>query len=208
MTDIIESPRQRLHRLRAELAEREAVATAPAEAQLRLPVPGTTIHCLVSGTTISTGTSFTSRGAVLDRGTNITVTADMIEGNRDAGGRYRGPALVHDADAQIAAHGCVLFAPGPAPSDMVPERGTPTWREQRENARQAAHREADPVRRRAALDQVERKHGPAPTTSTILNSTPDPSIKLAEQQRAELDAQGLRLKWSYDAVEPGVKVRR
>lgn len=202
-----ESPRQRLERLRLEVAslpDEQPVEAASAPAPLRLPTPGETIHALESGLTIATGLGWLAGGAVLARGQNLVVTSQLLEANRDALGRYNGPGLVHHPDEQMAVHGRLLFAPGPAPDDMTAEPGTAEWREQREQARTDAWLEPDTARRAAALAEVERKYGVAPTTSTHWK-VEDPSIKQAEAQRAELDAGGVRLRSHYEAQEPGVR---
>lgn len=202
-----ESPRQRLERLRIEvvnLQDEQPVEAVSAPAQLRLPVPGETIHCLESGLTISTGGGWITGGAVLARGQNLVVTTQLLEANRDALGRYGGPGLVHHPDEQMAVHGRLLFAPGPAPDDMTAETGTAEWVEQREVARRAAWAEPDPARRTDALAEVERKYGAAPTTSTHWKNE-DPSIAAAAAQRAELDAGGVKLRSHYEAQEPGVR---
>lgn len=202
-----ETGRERLERLRAEVAEMDrraeaakALATPPV-----LPEPGSVVHCLVTGTTISTGQGWLAGGIVLNRGQNIVITTAMLDATRNAGGRYTGVALVNHPEAQLARHGRILFAPGEAPDDMVPEHGTAEWRMARETARQAAWSESDPGRRNAALREVERRFGPAPTTSTTIRTSPDPSIAAAAAQRARLDAGGLKFHMDYSAVEPGVK---
>lgn len=202
-----ESPRQRLERLRLEVAnlpDEQPEETASAPAQLRLPVPGSLVHCLVSGTTISTGGGWIAGGAVLARGANVVITSALLEANRDASGRYWGPGLALDEQAQLDAYGKVLFRDGPAPDDMIPEPGTSEWVEAREQARQDAWREPDTARRAAALAAVNARFGAAPTTSTH-SKIEDPSIKRAEAQRAELDAGGVRLRSHYEAQEPGVR---
>lgn len=207
-TDNIDTLPAGVARLRAA---REALAALQAEqaasvaaAPLRLPEPGETIHCLETGLTIATGQGWLAGGAVLNRGQNIVVTTALLEANRDRGGRYRGPGLAHSPEAQLAVHGRLLFAPGPAPDDMVPEHGTAEWRMAREAARQAAWAEADPERRAAALAAVNAKFGAAPVTSTIINSTPDPSIAAAAAQQKALDEGGVRVSQHVEAREAGV----
>lgn len=192
----------RLRAAREALAalQAEQAATTAAAAPLRLPEPGSIVHCLVTGTTISTGQGWLAGGAVLNRGQNVVITAAMLDATRDAGGRYTGVALVNNPDAQLARHGRILFAPGEAPADMTFEPNTREWREAREAARTSAWTESDPARRAAALAEVERRFGPAPVTSTTISTTPDPSIALAEQQRARLDAGGVRHVNNYEAA--------
>lgn len=192
--------REARERLAVAREQSEAASAATAAAPLGLPEPGSIAHCLATGTTISTGAGWLAGGVVLNRGQNVVVTTAMLEATRDAGGRYTGVALVNDPAAQLARHGRVLFAPGEAPADMVPEHGTAEWRMAREAARQAAWSESDPARRNAALAAVNSKFGPAPITSTTISTTPDPSIAAAEAQRARLDAGGVRQINNYEAV--------
>lgn len=201
MSTIIETPRERLDRLRAEAAQLTHAASAA------LPVaPGDEIHVLVTGVSISTGGGFTASAHTSRAGETICLTAAMIDASRDTFGNSW-MSLIGDDAAQVERWGEVRFRLGRAPE------GTPTWgavgdsdwREQREDARKAAWAEADPVRRAAALQDVHDRFGPAPVTSTILNTTPDPSIAAAEAQQKALDAGGVRHVSHYVAVEPGVK---
>lgn len=190
-----------------EARERVAALEAASAPTLRLPQPGETIHCLETGLTISTGGGWVAGGAVLNRGQNLTVTAALLEANRDAAGNYNGPGLAHDPEAQQRVHGRLLFAPGPAPKDMVPERDTPTWREAREQARLEAWAQPSAEAQRAALAEVERRFGPPVSTATYTKIN-DPSIAAAEAQQKELDEGGVRLKWHAEAKEAGVTGER
>lgn len=198
MSNTTESPRERLERLRMEVAELDRSA-----ANAAVPVaPGDTVHCLESGLTISTGGGWLAGGAVLRRGQNLTVTQALLDANRDAAGRDTGPALARDPAAQIRMHGRVIFGFGPAPEGMLPEHDTAEWREAREQARREAWALPTAEARGEALRALQERFGDAPTTS-ISWRTADPSIAAAAQQRAELDAGGVRLKWHYSAQEPG-----
>ncbi|MBT2485636.1 MULTISPECIES: hypothetical protein [unclassified Microbacterium] len=201
MTHTIETPRERLDRLRAEVADRKQAASA------ELPVrPADTFHALKTGVTISVGNGFMSTAHITKAGENIIVTQNMIDASRDTFGNSWMSLLGDDA-AQIERWGEVRFRLGRAPE------GTPTWgavgdsdwREQREDARKAAWAEADPERRAAALQTVHERFGPAPLTSTIISSTPDPSIAAAEAQQEALAKGGVRHVSHYVAQEPGVK---
>ncbi|MFF7683876.1 hypothetical protein ACFZA2_14080 [Microbacterium sp. NPDC007973] len=150
---------RRLREARERAAEREA---NPASATaIKLPTPGETVHCLVSGTTLHRG-GFEG-GYVLLRGQQFIVTAEMIEASRDRFGRHRGVALVHHPELQKLAHkGRVLYAPGPTPEGFEPwEYGDPAWADARERARLDAHAQRTDAERRAALAEVHRRYGPA-----------------------------------------------
>lgn len=201
MTHTHETPRERLERLRSETAKRKQAVSAA------LPVrPADTFHALKTGVTISVGNGFMSTAHITKAGENIIVTQNMIDASHDTFGNSW-MSLLGDDDAQIERWGEVRFRLGRAPE------GTPTWgavgdsdwREQREDARRAAWAEPHPERRAAALQAVHDRFGPAPTTSVTLNTTPDPSIQMAEAQRKALDAGGVRLVSHYVAQEPGVK---
>ncbi len=104
----------------------------------------------------------------LTRGDRVVVTQAMIEAAIDRHGNPGWTALVHDPQRQIARWGRIHLAPGEPPADMQPWiYGDASWSEQREIARKAAWQEIDPQRRAAALEEVKRKFGPAPTTSTV-----------------------------------------
>lgn len=75
--------------------------------------------------------------------------------------------------------------------------GDPQWAEEREEARKRAWSLQDPEERAAARAAVEAEYGPAPSTSKALNSAPDPSARVAAEQRTRLDAAGLRVSSSY-----------
>lgn len=188
---------------------REALATLQAELAASAPIPvrpADTFHCLTTGATIATGQGFLSTAHITKAGENIIVTQNMIDASYSASGRSW-MALIGDDSAQLAKWGEVRFRLGRAPEHVQTwtQYGDSDWKEQREQARQAAWAEPNPERRAAALRAVHEKFGAAPVTSTTISTTPDPSIKLAEQQRARLDAGGVKLAWEYNAMEPGQK---
>ena len=197
-TNKTETARERLTRLRAQVAELDRVA---AEAEIPV-VPGDTVHALESGLTISTGAGWLTGGAVLARGQNLVITAALLEANRDAGGRFTGPALARNPAEQVRVHGRVIFGFGEAPSDMLPERGTAEFREARENARREAWAMPTAEGRHAALKDVHERFGDAETTSVYWR-VEDPSVRQAEEQQAALAAGGVRLVNNYEAREPG-----
>lgn len=199
MTNTIESPRERLERLRAETAVRKHAASAA------LPVrPADIIHAKLSGITLATGRGFMSASHVTKAGENIVITSQLIDASYSASGRSWLSHLVSE-EAQLAAWNEVRFGLGPAPADAATwnRRGDADWVEQREAARREAWAQPTAEARAEALAAVEKRFGPAPTTSTIISSTPDPSIKLAEEQQAALNAGGVKLVSHYEAVEPG-----
>lgn len=197
-----ETPLQRLERLRAEVAAHEA-ATAP------LPTPGDKFHVLKTGINIHTGGNFLGCAHTSRAGETVVVTAAMIDASRNAAG-WSWMSIIGDDEAQIQKWGEVRFRPGPAPADIQTWNswGDPDWVEQREAARRDAWAQPTQEARAAALAAVNARFGPPPTTSTIISSTPDPSIKAAAEQRAALDAGGVRHVSHYEAQEPGIRGER
>lgn len=202
-----ESPRARLERLRAETADRKHAASAAPLIESGLPVrPGDEIHVLKSGIPIPTGAGFMSASHISQAGETICITEKMIAASYSASGRSW-LAIIDDDAAQVERWNEVRFRPGRAPE------GAPTWgvvgdadwREAREQARKDAWAMPTAQARAEALAAVESRFGPPPTTSVTLNTTPDPSIKLAAEQQAALDAGGVRHTSHYSAVEPGVR---
>lgn len=193
-------------RLRAARAALAALQTEQA-ASAALPVaPGDEIHVLVTGVSIPTGGGFLASAHTSRAGETICITQKMIDASYSASGRSW-MAIIDDEAAQLARWNEIRFRLGRAPEDVQTwtQHGDSDWREQREQARQAAWAEPNPDRRADALRAVHEKFGPAPTTSTIVSSTPDPSIAAAEAQQAALAAGGVRLEWTYEAQEPGVR---
>lgn len=234
-TNNTETGRERLERLRHEVAEIERhaelaraqaesvalpsgagheiehAATARVQADsvvegdAPLPVAaGDQIHAKVTGVTFAVGRGFTSASHVTARGETYTVTAALIDASRDAGGRSWLRHLVSD-EAQLRRWNEVRFGIGPAPEGMTAEPGTAEHREQREAARREAWGMPTAQARADALAAVESRFGPAPTTSTTISTSPDPSIAAAAAQRARLDAGGLKFHMDFAAQEPGVK---
>lgn len=104
---------------------------------------------------------------VSKRGTELLVTAAMIEVNRDRNGDLPSwLALAHDSDAQLARSGELVLAPGPWPDHL--ER-LEVGSVEHADARRAAVREANALptkaERRSALAAIERRYGPAEPTS-------------------------------------------
>ncbi|MFJ2542797.1 hypothetical protein [Microbacterium sp. NPDC087589] len=196
-----ETPIQRLERLRAETAERTNAASAA------LPVrPGDTFHCLTSGATIPTGQGFLSASHISKAGQNVIVTQAMIDASYSSSGASW-MALIDDPEGQRARWREERFRLGPAPADAPTwgAVGDADWREAREQARREAWAQPTLQARAEALAAVNARFGPAAPTSTIISTSPDPSIKLAAEQRAALDAGGVRHVSHYTAVEPGAR---
>lgn len=209
MTTTNETGRQRLERLRTEVAEMDyhAERARAQAASVPLPVrPGDEIHVLVTGVSIPTGGGFLATAHTSRAGETICLTEAMISASYNAGGQSW-LAILGDDDAQISKWGEVRFRPGRAPEGIQTwnRRGDSDWVEQREAARREAWSQPTAQGRADALAAVNAKFGPAPTTSTTLSSAPDPSIAAAEAQRARLDASGKRFFMDYSAQEPGVK---
>jgi hypothetical protein len=133
---------------------------------LRSPVkPGDSIHFLAAMTVPVRG-GIAPEGAALARGSVLTVTSAIVEAGRDRNGNSW-LDLVDDVDGQAARWGQKMFARGPWPDGAEPwTPGAPDWFEAREQARRAAWAIVNPDERQAALRNVERRYGAAPTTST------------------------------------------
>lgn len=131
---------------------------------------GDVVHALATGMQLPRTTSLWGGAPALQlvRGQSFTVTAEMIEASKDRFGNVTWPAMVRDEAAQLRRWGKIHLAPGAAPQDMQPWiYGDASWSEQREIARRAAWAETNPDRRAAALAEVQRVYGAAPTTSTV-----------------------------------------
>lgn len=189
-----------LESARARKAESDRAARAA------LPVkPGDQFHVLKTGVGIHTGGGFLASSHISTAGETITVTAAMIEANYSMSG-WNWMSLIGDDDAQIQRWGEVRFGLGQAPVDAPTwnVRGDADWVEQRNAAKAEAWNMPTIQARAEALAAVEQRFGPAATTATYSKYV-DPSIKLAEEQRARLDAAGVRHVSHYEAQEPGVK---
>ncbi|MDN3443732.1 hypothetical protein [Microbacterium sp. APC 3901] len=196
MTNTIESPRDRLERLRAEVADRKDAALS-----IR---PGDEFHVLRTGISIATGRGLLSAAHQTTAGETIIATAEMIAASFSASGRSW-MSIIGDDAAQFDRWGEIRFRPGRAPEDIQRwnEWGDGQWSELREQARKEAWAQPTAEARADALAAVEKKFGPAAPTSTIISTSPDPSIAAAEAQRKALDEGGTRLAWAYEAREPG-----
>lgn len=136
----------------------------------RIPSPGEQVHALRSGLILHLGGGgqFSSRSVTLERGRTFTITAALLDANRDRHGSLDSSmlSLVHDPEAQRARYGDVMLAPGPAPDDMRPwVYGGPEWEVARDTARRRAYALPSEAERRDALAAVEREYGAARSTS-------------------------------------------
>lgn len=128
------------------------------------------------------------------RGSSVQLSADHIARTIDTTGR----SWLDEIDTEGARIGRGEWPAG-EPTWVF---GDPDWAEQREAARRRAWAILDPAERAAAREAVEREYGPAPSTSnTIANLTTSPEQRAAAEQRARLDAEGVRSRSNYSPNE-------
>ncbi|KZE91779.1 hypothetical protein [Microbacterium sp. TNHR37B] len=128
---------------------------------------------------------FGSGSEISQRGQTVTITAEMLDASPWIS-RYLG-----DPEAQIEKWGEVRIAPGPFPADASPYvHGAPDWEEAREVARRRAWAITDPEERAAARAEVERRYGPAPTTSSS-NEIREHHTERRAREQAERRARGI-----------------
>ena len=205
MTDAIETPRERLTRLREEVS---ALATKQIDIDSTAPIPvrpGDTFHAVLTGSTFSTGAGFMASAHVTRAAENIIVTQKMIDASYSASGRSW-MALIGDDDAQIRKWGEVRFRLGPAPLDAPTwnAHGDVEWTRARDAAKAEAWAMPTAEARAAALAAVDARFGPLPTTATYWTQV-DPSIAAAEAQRKALDEGGVRFSQHVEAREAGAR---
>jgi hypothetical protein len=134
---------------------------------VKLPEPGEVFHVLQTGFTVHTTKYGVAFSKISKRGDEITVTPELLEANCDRNG-VLAPflALLHDPEAQLRRWGTQVTAAGSWPREYLK---TIPGTSEHEEARQSAHREAlaieNATERIAALEAVEQRYGPAPTTS-------------------------------------------
>jgi hypothetical protein len=132
-------------------------------------------------------------GEARKRGDVLTVTQRDIDAQRDREGRSWCDDL--SEAAQLDRWGSIRLGLGPWPEDLAvwTEVGDPVWVEHRERARREAYSQPTAEARDAAVREVRRIYGEAPSTSRTLNAaTSSPEIRTAEEQRRRLDAAGPR----------------
>ena len=145
---------------------------------------------LSAGDWISFRQAVTAWGHVWPRGSSVQLTPDHIARtiNRD------GASWLDAVDTEGARIGRGQW-PATEPRWTF---GDPDWQEQREAARKRAWAILDPTERAAAREAVEREYGPAPSTSSTLSApTSSPQERAAAEQRARLDAGGVRSRSDY-----------
>lgn len=133
--------------------------------------PDEQVHFPVARTIPTKAGSFTAFGANVGRGMTITLTADIIEAQRDRHGDLSRSwvALLHDEDAQVARFGQVIVRPGPWLADeeiwihgirvgrwsgtapVAPPGASPT------SARRSARRSREALRPRPVHQQDARR---------------------------------------------------
>lgn len=195
-----ETPRQRLERLRREVANRKDAASAV------LPVkPGDEFHVLRTGISIATGRGLLSAAHQTTAGETVIATAEMIAASYSAGGRSW-MAIIGDDDAQLDRWGEIRFRLGRAPEDIQRwnEWGDSQWVELREQARREAWAQPTAAARAEALAAVHERFGPPASTVTYWTHL-DPSIAAAEAQQKALDEGGIRFSQHVEAREAGVR---
>lgn len=143
-----------------EPAEQPNAPTAP-------PTPGDVLHFLVDGLTHPRLNSGQVHHGVSRRGSDLVLTDRVIEATRDRNGDTW-LDLLHDEAGQIAKFGRVVMAAGPAPAEMLPERGSVEFEELYREAYSAAVGIENGAERRQALDAVSARFGPRGATSRTL----------------------------------------
>lgn len=129
-------------------------------------------------------------GEAFHRGASLVLTSDHIARTIDREGRSWLDAV--DTDGARIGRG-----PWPA-GEPTWVHGDPDWAEQREAARRRAWSIIDPTDRAAARQAVEAEYGPsAPTSRTLGAPTSSPDQRAAAEQRARLDAGGVRAASNY-----------
>ncbi len=127
------------------------------------------IHFLGPLTIVTSG-SGGGQGQVTEYGSEMIVTPEFHDHNRDRNGDSFLDVL-GDESAQIKRWGRVLVQRGPWPDNVSRvEPGSQRWRDDYEAARKEAHQMASPEKRDARLSDLRKQYGPAPTTSTTLAS--------------------------------------
>jgi hypothetical protein len=131
-------------------------------------IVGETMHFLATGLTYLRIEGGPALGAVSKRGEELFISQDMLDANTDRAGECVFK-LLHDPEGQMARFGRVMFAPGPAPADLLlTEPGTVDHEQARARERQAAYRIADQTSRNEALRTIAERYGAAPTTSRTM----------------------------------------
>ena len=132
----------------------------------REPIP---VHFVASGLTIVVDASGSGVARVMEYGSELTITPELVQANTDRVGNCPLLDLLDDDEAQARRWGKVMVRRGPWPADLSRiERGSLQWDDAREAARQKAWKIDDPNDRARALAQVKEHYGPQPTTSRTI----------------------------------------
>ncbi|WAB80800.1 hypothetical protein OVN18_09500 [Microcella daejeonensis] len=143
------------------------------ETPLGMAAEGDVVHCVQSG--------LTAFGGVLVRGQEITLTAAMIEGTLDRDGSSFLDRELSRPDGRLQK--------GAWPGGPTWTAGSVEEAEARERDRKVAWAEPNPVRRAAALRQVEATYGAALPTSRTLGAGTSNEVQIADQ-RSRMSSQG------------------
>ena len=130
------------------------------------PEGGYMIHFLASMTVVLKGGVIPS-GRVMNYGDELAVTEEIRALNTDRNG-VTWLSLLDDSDGQARRWGRPVIARGPWPdgkSKLLP--GSAEWNDEREGARQAAHRIEDDRQRAEALARVRVEFGAMATSRTL-----------------------------------------
>lgn len=129
--------------------------------------PGDEISFLASGFSFMAGEHISS-GQVSRRGQTVTVTAGLLEANRDRNG-VSFVDFVDDPEAQQARYGQVIFQRGPwRAEDDVFIPGSPEAEEERQRQRREAWQLPTEAERSERLSAIERRFGPAPDQTVLI----------------------------------------
>ena len=131
-----------------------------------LPEGGYLIHFLASTTVVLKGGMIPS-GRVMEHGDELVVTQEIRDLNTDRNG-VTWLSLLDDPEGQVRRWGRRVIAGGPWPegkSQLLP--GSAEREDERERARQAAHRIEDDQQRAEALAAVRANFGPWATSRTL-----------------------------------------
>lgn len=118
------------------------------------PATTATVHALKPTSVVG---NVTGSPITLNRGDNLEVTPHLRQLNTDRAGR----CCLDRTD---------LFAPGPAPADMLPVKGSAEWDDLHKARREAAWRIQDRTEREAELAQVRAQFGSLNPSRTLRES--------------------------------------
>lgn len=154
------------------------------------PQPGDVLHILAGGLMLF--------GQAYRRGDTLVLQPDHFERSRDR----HGDSWLSDLseEAQVSRWGAVKLGIGRFPSDLPTWSvvGDPVWVEQYAAARAAAYAQPSQTGRDDALRELRQRFGAPPTTSrTVKVMDSSPEQRAAAEQRARLDAEGVKARSVY-----------